>query len=140
MIYATVKGVFAFLTIVGDGEHPLYYPQVQMTVGASHSVEVPELAEGPWWPKKEYMQGWLLSDDSGFMIATIDYSPHAEDNIDLTLWPYNPLDQNFDGFQTGDDYDLFVQHFFAGDLSADFDGNYFINGDDYDLFAELWNR
>lgn len=46
-----------------------------------------------------------------------------------------PADFNCDGFITGEDYDLYVQAFEAGDTRADFDGDGFITGADFDQYV-----
>ena len=140
MIHAAAKGVIAFLTIVSDGDHTPYYPQVYADLGVVSRIEVPSLAEGVWWPKKEYMQGWLIEPEANYILATIDYAPHVEDNLVLSLFPYDPLDQNFDTYINGDDYDLFVKNFELGLVEADFNGDGWLTGDDYDLFMDYWNK
>jgi len=47
------------------------------------------------------------------------------------------LTADFDGngFVNGEDFDSFVEAFEAGDPSADFDANGFVNGEDFDAFA-----
>jgi hypothetical protein len=49
-----------------------------------------------------------------------------------------PSDFDEDGFVTGVDFDLYVQAFEAGDMSADFDGDGFITGIDFDLFVQAF--
>ncbi len=46
-----------------------------------------------------------------------------------------PSDFNHDGFVNGDDFDLYVEAFTAGNIAADFDGNGFVTGDDFDAFV-----
>ncbi len=46
-------------------------------------------------------------------------------------------DVNNDGFVSGEDFDVFVQAFVAGDIASDYDGNTFVNGDDFDTF--MWD-
>ena len=53
----------------------------------------------------------------------------------LTVDPRCPADFDNDGFVTGIDFDLYVQAFEAGDMSADFDEDGFISGVDFDLFV-----
>ena len=45
-------------------------------------------------------------------------------------------DYNGDAFVNGDDFDLFIERFEAGDASADIDLNSFVNGVDFDAFVE----
>ncbi len=45
-------------------------------------------------------------------------------------------DYNGDAFVNGDDFDLFIERFVAGDPSADIDLNSFVNGVDFDAFVE----
>ncbi len=44
-------------------------------------------------------------------------------------------DFDCDGFLTGDDFDLYVADFEAGNVSADFDRDGFLTGDDFDAFV-----
>jgi len=46
-----------------------------------------------------------------------------------------PSDVNQDGFVSGDDFDIFVAAFEAGDPSADYNGDTFVSGDDFDAFT-----
>jgi len=44
-------------------------------------------------------------------------------------------DYNLDGFLTGEDFDMFVAAFEAGDSTADYDADGFVTGEDFDLFV-----
>ena len=45
-----------------------------------------------------------------------------------------------DGFQSGDDFDLFVAAFEAGDLSSGYDGDGFPTGDDFDAWVAAFEQ
>lgn len=49
-----------------------------------------------------------------------------------------PNDVDFNGFVTGDDYDIFAQQFFDGNLAADWDDDGFVTGADFDIFLKTW--
>jgi hypothetical protein len=49
-----------------------------------------------------------------------------------------PADFNGDGFITGEDFDLFVQAFEAGDMRSDFNGDGFLTGEDFDQFVRAF--
>jgi hypothetical protein len=49
-----------------------------------------------------------------------------------------PADFDHDGFITGADFDLFVQAFESGEMTADFDGDGFLTGQDFDLYVQAF--
>lgn len=97
------------------------------------------------------VQGWLDDPASnfGWIIIGDEATEHSSRRYDTRESPdeaFRPrleieytegcdADYDGDGFITGQDFDLFVQAFEAGDASADFDGDSFITGQDFDLYV-----
>jgi len=87
----------------------------------------PPLAPGAW-----SLVG--IVDDGDHIFSTNRLVAFALSGLDADA----PCPADFDGnaFVNGDDFDLFVERFVAGDPSADVDLNGFVNGDDFDAFTQ----
>ncbi len=131
---------------------------VTAPTGSSVSLNAAGSASGPvqyQWQRAGGDEFEDLSDDafiSGTATPSLTISPVAStDSAQYRFVVYSdcataasnptqlvvicPSDFNRDGFVTGDDFDLFVAAFVAGDPGADYDQNEFVNGDDFDLFS-----
>lgn len=139
MIISTALGIIVFSTKIFSGETPPYDPIIRVTEGSVEQIPVPDIAEGTWTPKKEYMRGDLVRPNNiGQIVFDIDNGPGLEVQH-IKQRPFNPLDINFDDFINGIDFDEFSDAFEAGTAKADFNGDGWVNGDDYDLFSAMWN-
>lgn len=144
-------------TNVRTGQTPPFFPTVTITKGKLTKGTPRDDDEGTWTPRKAELERWSVSpDSSGTIDFTVHYPPFTYSNLDQwgtpTVYPCPAMDipihiENFrasdvdkNGFANGDDYDLFVKWFEAGDRHADWDDNGFVNGDDFDLFCDFYAR
>lgn len=74
-------------------------------------------------------------EDEGVYACVVTTGCHERTSQGVTL-TVCPPDFDCDGFVSGVDFDLYVQAFEAGEMSADFDGDGFVTGIDFDLYVQ----
>jgi len=86
-----------------------------------HFVNSAYVAPGTYWVYCSVTDGGAVT--GGWSEGTVSFHDHCHSDF------------NGDGGVNGEDFDLYVEAFEAGDITADFDENTFVNGDDFDGFV-----